>query len=262
VTRSDRESHSFHAVAFAENLPLKELAPHFPGAVRTAHELRWACDTGAVFLFPFGALVFLDVPEEQRRPELDRLRAAVPALSSAMKSEEIVVRVDSSAAFGIENGALQLDRLTAARAGIIALTVAQSASMEYYEAIVEEMFARTGALVARLEQSGTVPVRVRPLHRFIGEALSTRSEVLSVLHLLDKPEAAWDDPAMDAIYDDLRDEFDLVDRFSALEHKLKGMQESLELVLDVARDRRLVFLEASIVILIVFEIVIGFVRGH
>lgn len=258
----DRESHSFHAVAFAENLPLKEMAPHFPGAVRTAHELRWASGGGEVFLFPFGALVFLDVPEERRRPELDRLRAAVPALSSAVRSEEIRVRIDASASFGIDGGALLLDRLTPARAGIIALTVAQSASMEYYEDIVDEMFGRTGALVARLERSGTVPFRVKPLHRFIGEALSTRSEVLSVLHLLDKPEAAWDDPAMDAIYDDLRDEFDLADRFSALEHKLKGMQESLELLLDVARDRRLVLLEASIVVLIVFEIALSLLRGH
>ena len=38
------------------------------------------------------------------------------------------------------------------------------------------------------------------------------------------------------------------------------VQEALELVLDMARDYRLVLLEASIVLLIVIEIVIGFVR--
>jgi uncharacterized Rmd1/YagE family protein len=103
---------------------------------------------------------------------------------------------------------------------------------------------------------------VRPLHRFIGEAIGARSEVIAVLHLLDKPDATWDDPAMDAIYDDLRDEFDLVDRYDALEHKLRSVQESLELVLDVARDRRLVLLEMSIVALIVLEIVLSLVRPH
>jgi hypothetical protein len=59
--------------------------------------------------------------------------------------------------------------------------------MEYYETIVESMFERTRRLVERLEQRGTTPVRTRPLHRFIGEAVGTRNEVLSVLHLLDKP---------------------------------------------------------------------------
>jgi required for meiotic nuclear division protein 1 len=129
----------------------------------------------------------------------------------------------------------------------VALTVAQSAAMEYYERIVEQLFQRTGNLVSRLETRGTVPLRTRPLHRFIGEAIANRSEVLSVLHLLDKPDAVWDDPAMDRIYADLRGEFDLADRYSALESKLRSVQEALELVLDVARDRRLVLLESFVV---------------
>jgi uncharacterized Rmd1/YagE family protein len=104
-------------------------------------------------------------------------------------------------------------------------------------------------------------MRVRPLHRFIGEAVATRAEVLEVLHLLDKPDAAWDDPAMSDIYDDLRAEFDLSDRYRALESKLRSVQEALELVLDVVRDRRLVLLEAAIVLLIVFEIILTLTRA-
>jgi hypothetical protein len=102
-----------------------------------------------------------------------------------------------------------------------------------------------------MERRGTVPFRTRPLHRFMGEAIVTRTEVLSVLHLLDKPDEAWDDPAIDLIYDDLRGEFDLRDRYAALELKLRAIQESLELLVDVARDRRLLLLEITIVFLII-----------
>jgi uncharacterized Rmd1/YagE family protein len=150
--------------------------------------------------------------------------------------------------------------MTSARVSIIALTVAQSAAMEYYERIVEEMFEKTERLVERLEQRGTVSLRTRPLHRFIGAAIGTRNEVISVLHLLDKPDEAWDDPGIDRIYGELRAEFDLVDRYQSLELKQRSVQEALELVLDVARDRRLVLLEATIVVLIVFEILLPFVR--
>jgi uncharacterized Rmd1/YagE family protein len=38
------------------------------------------------------------------------------------------------------------------------------------------------------------------------------------------------------------------------------VQDALELITDVARDRRLVLLEAAIVLLIVFEIVLSLVR--
>jgi required for meiotic nuclear division protein 1 len=81
--------------------------------------------------------------------------------------------------------------------------------------------------------------------------------VLSVLHLLDKPDETWVDAGIDRIYEELRSEFDLADRYQSLELKLRSIQEALELVLDVARDRRLVLLELAIVLLIVFEIVLA-----
>lgn len=65
---------------------------------------------------------------------------------------------------------------------------------------------------------------------------------------------------MDEIYGELRREFDLGDRFASLELKLRSVQEALELVLDVARDRRLVLLGTAIVLLIAFEILMSFLR--
>ena len=60
---------------------------------------------------------------------------------------------------------------------------------------------------------------------------------------------------MDRIYDDLRAEFDLADRYAAMESKLRSIQEALELVLDVARDRRLLLLEVAVVVLILAELI-------
>jgi uncharacterized Rmd1/YagE family protein len=250
-------THVFEAEAYVENLPLRHLTAAYPEARKSPLELRWSSgEGGEVFLFPFGALVFRGVPPEERERQLARLRGSQPRLSEPVGREEITVQEDAGT-LGVRDGVLHLDRLTPERSGIVALTVAQSASLEYYERLVEELGSRTNVLVERLEETGTVPMRTKPLHRFIGEAVGTRNEVVSVLHLLDKPDAAWEDGAMDAIYDDLKDEFDLSDRFHAIEHKLKSVQESLELLLDVARDRRLVLLEAAIVVLIVVEIVLG-----
>ncbi|MGZ6175536.1 MAG: RMD1 family protein, partial [Candidatus Binataceae bacterium] len=62
-------------------------------------------------------------------------------------------------------------------------------------------------------------------------------------------------PEMDRIYGDLRAEFDLVDRYRALELKLRAVQEALELLAEVARDRRVLWLEMIVVILILLEVV-------
>jgi len=255
--------HTFRAVAFVENFVLKDLAQAFSPVRRSAYEVHLSLGgDGEVFFYPFGAAVFHDVPEDRRQAVLARLQEVRRGLSAPTVYEECVVLEDAAREPGFAGEALIVDRMTSDRAGVIALTVGQSASMEYYERIVEEMFGRTAELVERLEKKGTVPSRTRPLHRFIGEAIGTRSEVLSVLHLLDRPDATWDDPAMDRIYSELRASFDLVDRYAALEQSLRSVQEALELVLDVARDRRLVLLEAAIVALIVLEIVLSLVRPH
>jgi required for meiotic nuclear division protein 1 len=261
-TRPEARVHTFHAVAFVENLVLKDIAPAYPNAKRTLHELRIPHPGGGcMFVYPFGAMVFQDVPAAEREAQIAVLRRAQPKLTSTtVINEEFTVRQEVTSTPRVAEGVLTLDRMSDERSAVIAMTVAQSAAMEYYERIVEQMFGRTDRLVERLEERGTVAFVTRPLHRFIGAAIGVRNEVLSVLHLLDKPDEAWEDAGLDRIYQELRAEFDLADRYQALELKLRSIQEALELVLDVARDRRLVLLETAIVLLIVFEIVLALVR--
>ena len=250
--------HQFYAVAFEENFSLRQISSSYPEAKISTLELYLPIDgDGGLYIFPFGALVTHDVPPERREPEFARLAKLFPKLTTKVIREDYSVIEDPAAEIGIFDGMLRVDKFTRPRAGIVALTVAQSAAMEYYEQIVEGLFARTALLVDRLQSRGTVQFRVRPMHQFIGEAISTRTEVLAVLHLLDKPDAAWEDPAMDRIYDDLRAEFDLVDRYAALTSKLQSIQEALVLVLDVARDRRLVLLEVVVALLILLEVILS-----
>ena len=254
-------THTFHATAFVENLNLKDLAAAYPEARRTAHELWYRTPSGGtVFVYPFGAIALYDVPDSERASHAERLAAATRNLREANAVEDLLVREEPVAHPDMRDGDLVVDHLEFEGASVVALTVAQSAAMDYYERIVDEMFLRTDGLVERLETTGRAPLATRPLHRFIGTAIGTRNEVLSVLHLLDKPDAVWDDQAADRIYQELRAEFDLADRYLSLEHKLRSVQEALELVLDMSRDYRLVVLEATIVVLIVAEIVLSLVR--
>ena len=254
--------HSFFAAAFVENFPLKDLAAAYPEAKRSLRELWFQPPSGGtVFFYHFGAVVFFDVAPEVRAAELKRLAAARPGLTKArVANEELTVRECAGARPDMEAGVLVVDQLTFERSSVVALVVAQSAAMDYYEGIVDQMFVDTDKLGNELEKAGTMPMRTRHLLKFIGAAIGTRSEVLSVLHLLDKPDAIWDDAGADRIYQELRVEFDLVDRYQSLELKLKSVQDTLEVITDVARDRRLFLLEATVVLLILLEIVLSLLR--
>jgi uncharacterized Rmd1/YagE family protein len=255
-------THTFHVLAFIENFSLKELANAYPEAKRAHQQLSYpAAAGGTVFIYSFGAVVFLDMGQAGREGELLRLRrSAVAKGDTQVISEEFTVREGESSRPDVQEGVLVVDALTAERASMVALTVAQSAAMEYYEGIVDQMVADTNRFAETLERAGNISIYTGKLHRFIGASITTRSEVLSVLHLLDKPDVVWDDPGAERIYEELRSEFDLVDRYQALEFKLTSVQDALSLVTDVARDRRLVLLETSIVVLIVFEIILSLLK--
>ena len=255
------QTHQFAAVAFEENLSLRELSVSYPEATLGLREMRLATgDGGGLFIYPFGAVVFHDVTPERREAELARLYRARPGLTTQVVRESFTVREEPGSNVDIVGGSLVVDRFGEDRAAVVALIVAQSAALEYYERIVAGLFTRTVDLVDPLEKRGSVSAQIRRLHRFIGEAIATRNEVFTVLALLDKPDATWDDPAMDRIYDELRAEFDLVDRYTTMEQKLDGVREALELVLDVARDRRMWLLEVTIVLLILFELLLEVFR--
>jgi len=181
--------HQFEAVAFVENFNLREMAQAIPGGRLRAHELRYPLEgVGEVFVYPFGAAVFHDAPAEQRERFLERIRATLRAPARKVVAESFTVREEPGAKIGFADGVLQIGELGRARAAAVAIVVAQSAAMEYYERLVDDLFGRTDALVDRLEKTGTVRARPARLHRFIGEAITSRNEILSVFHLPDKPD--------------------------------------------------------------------------
>ena len=93
--------HVFQAAAFVENLSLKDLAAVYPEARRRPHELFYRVEGGAVFIYPFGAIVFRDLAEPVRERELERLRRARPGLTRATVIEELNVRVHQGAGMGL-----------------------------------------------------------------------------------------------------------------------------------------------------------------
>src|SRR4029077_16906982 len=94
--------HQFYAVAFEEHFSLKELSALYPDGRLTARELKATCGgEGEVFLYPFGAVVFHDVPADARHAELLRLNKSRPRLTTRVVREDFVVRELPGAQTGI-----------------------------------------------------------------------------------------------------------------------------------------------------------------
>jgi uncharacterized Rmd1/YagE family protein len=217
-------------------------------------------EDGHVFIFNHGSVVFWNVPPEVQTEELNQLLGLgpVPTLKSTITDTFVVV--EQVGPVQVEFNRLIIDHLNLDRMEVIASTLAQSTSMEYYESLVEEAWKQVDEMLIEMGDRWTNNWFIAPINRRIAESLTLRSTVIRVLHLLDKPDLVWEDKIMDDIYGDLRAMFDLPERFQALEYKLQLIQQTLEVIVETMRDRRLYWLELTIVLLILFEIVMTFVR--
>lgn len=217
---------------------------------------------GGVFAYRFGALTFWNTEPDEIKAYLARIEAITETPPKLIESDDYQVEENREVKPHAEFNKLVIDELTEKRAEVIALTLGQSVTMSYYEEVVGKIGQDVTNLVDRLKRTGgkVYPAPGR-FHSIIADTVTARNNVIGILHLLDRPDIIWDDFTMDALYSDLRSSFDLEERFRALEYKLGAVQDTMELLIDMARDSRLFLLEASIVILILFEIVLSFIRG-
>ncbi len=256
--------HTLRSFVFAHSLNMMELAQSLSASQSSIDP--WASlsakvgTDGHIFIFNYGSVVFWNVPAEDQSEHLNRLLGldAVPNLKPKFSDTFTVVERAGPAL--VEFNRLIIDHLNPDRMEVIASTLAQSTSMEYYESLVEASWNQVDALLVQLKNRGTLSMMPTPINKQIAESLSLRSTVVRVLHLLDNPDLIWEDRVMDEIYGDLRAMFDLPERFQALEYKLQLIQQTLSVVVETIRDRRLYWLELAIVFLILFEIVITFVH--
>jgi len=74
----------------------------------------------------------------------------------------------------------------------------------------------------------------------------------------EKPDVLWERPDLERLYARLEDEYELRERGQALQQKLDVIVETARTFTDILDANRSTFLEATIVLLIVFEICITF----
>ena len=211
---------------------------------------RWAV------AYDFGALVFINIAPPERDRVLKQLLERVGPEPHPPLVDDFVIEVRAGAAPVVTFDRVVVGELTQPLLELIALIVAQSVAMEYYEEDVEDILGRIDKLSTRLAEDGGFRGSTRELMQFIGQGMSTRNQVVHTLSLLDEPPLAWESETYDRVYRALRAAFEIEERYRALDHKLRMIQDNLELLVDLTRHRRTLLLEGTVIALIAIEVVL------
>lgn len=251
------------AYGFATTFKIRDVARCFTGATLRQSKTQVVADYGGdrvAVAFNFGAIVFVNVPAEERTRVLGAVTANVAIDEPHAPLDEdflIELRDGQPPTSMVRFDRVVVPALDPGTVDVVTLLLAQSVAIDYYEEDLQAILADLDRRTDRMQKSGRLSGSVRDLTRFVAGSIATKNQIIAALAVLDKPAATWESEQLDKLYRGLREMLEIDERFRALEYKLRTIQETLELFLDLNNTRRALILEATIVVLIVFEIALA-----
>jgi len=186
-----------------------------PGVGESSSGSAYASVTG------FGSVVFFGVAPPAQAAFLDAARRACTKQLAAPYSDELQLRVQPSLRHwsALAADTLALRALDSNNLRVVSLVLAQSVALNHFEAKVDAMLEVFGALNREMEKVGTMPLPKRRLFQLVAENNSTITDVITKLGLLSRSDAAWAAARYARIWEGLRADFELDDRFENLHFK-------------------------------------------
>jgi uncharacterized Rmd1/YagE family protein len=222
---------------------------------------------GMVALFRFGVAVMVGLSPIEEDDLLAKLKLRAAGPSARGDDETAMVEVapefDDRAPPG---GPIQIKDLSPERFLVLADALAKTVALGRDERQVNSVFDVIEPFAAKLASTGRPPFRRAAMLKLIGQALLAQHRVSGRVAVEEKPDVLWDRPDLERLYLRLEDEYELKERAEALKRKLDVIVETAHALTDIIDADRATRLEATIVILIVLEVVLAlyqiFAVGH
>ena len=263
--RSELSRVSAHALNVGDRINTASFEKEALSAVPLA--LR-AGEGGIAVLFRYGAVVFLNMTMEEEAAFLDRLLPRIGGRLTPPEEEAAAIELlgENEDLVG-SGGPIHVRDMSMARLLVVSDVLAKSVVLAHDEREVAKVFERIEPFVRELASSGKFRRNRRGILKLIGEALLVQHNVSGRVAITDKPDVLWDRPDLERLYARLEDEYELAERVETLNRKLQVVAETAATLADIIDVSRSLRLEIIVVLLIAFEIVIGFwqifaARGH
>lgn len=221
---------------------------------------------GFAIVFRYAAVVFFHVEPLEESTFLDGLRPLIQRPATDLMIEEMELAISTDGREGVEGNTIFVPDFALPVLQVVAEVLARSVVLERFEGRVGTTFESLQPMAASFGLGRLNRAHHRNLLKRLGDVLLDQQEMVGRVAVSDKPDVLWDRPELERLYARLTDEFEIPDRFEAVESKLDLIGRTIQTAVNLVQSRRSLRVEWYIVILIVFEIVLTlyqmFVRGR
>jgi uncharacterized Rmd1/YagE family protein len=216
---------------------------------------------GMVALFRFGVAVMVGLTPLEEEDLLAKLKARISGPRARADDETAVLEIaPDSDEPNLTSGVIQLKNYSPPRFLVVADALSKTVALVRDEREVNAVFDVVEPFAFELARSGRPPFRRRAMLRLIGQALLAQHRVSGRVAVEEKPDVLWDRPDLERLYARLEDEYELKERAGALKRKLDVIVETAHALTDIIDADRATRLEATIVVLIVAELIASVVQ--
>ncbi|XWS75096.1 hypothetical protein CRYUN_Cryun01aG0055500 [Craigia yunnanensis] len=210
-------------------------------------------------VYQYGSIVLFNVCEHEVDEYLKIVEKHASGLLPEMRKDEYEVREKPTLNTWMQGGLdyIMLQFLNIDGIRIIGSVLGQSIALDYYVRQVDGMVAEFTDINRGMEKTGTFTMDSKKLFQIVGKANSNLADVILKLGLFERSDIAWKDAKYAEIWEFLRDEFELTQRFASLDFKLKFVEHNIRFLQEILQNRKSDFLEWLIIVLISAEIVIS-----
>lgn len=192
-----------------------------------------------------------------RVPLATRREPAMLSSAAAKSLRRRVVVSDEESTTEIRFEEVVLPRLDVHNVSVIATVMAQSVALDHYSVKVDAMLDTFTRLNSSVEKTGVFSaLQKQSLFRLVALNNTLFTDVIAKIGLLERSETAWKNREYTEIWEGLRDEFEVEDRFEKIEFKLNLVQLNTKFFLEVLANQKSNTLEWIIIVLISLEIVV------
>ncbi|MBO0734334.1 MAG: RMD1 family protein [Methylocapsa sp.] len=213
---------------------------------------------GFVALYRFGVAVMIGLSPLEEDEVLGQIKLRLSGPHKHIDDETAILEISPEFDDKFSpSGSLALKDSSPQRLLVVADALAKSVSLGRDEREINAVFDIIEPFAAMLARKGRPPWRRRAVLKLIGQTLLAQHRVSGRVAVEEKPDVLWDRPDLERLYTRLEDEYELKERGGTLKHKLQTIVETTRTLTDMIDANLATRLEATIVILIIAEIVIS-----
>jgi uncharacterized Rmd1/YagE family protein len=211
-----------------------------------------------MYIFQYGMVSFFNLDEKGITGVLRILKPTATNYFSEKLSEEFAVEIRKNH-MKVEFNRVLLPDMDPEMIRLVMLNTSQSVALNKYDLVTADLLHATQEHTKYLENLGKLDISGLKLKKFIGKVLNIKNGILENLYIFDSPDITWERQDLNQLNNNLKQSFDLKDRYRRISLRTEIIKENLDLFKDIMEHRESSRLEWIIIVLILIEVVDMFI---